>query len=203
MEETHLHRYDHLSQKRENHHYNFQACVIISIHYAQFLPPTWCPHRPCIWANPTDLSTLFSQQRHQQGTHPLLHAPPNLLIFIKQDTTPLQEKYQQCHIYLSQTQEQRDAIKKAKNGKLDKQIFLHLPYHPQNPSSGFIQNLWQNLVFLPPGQENLNQLTNWEGHHVPIKRLIVAYHCNPNLANLNSYRKLTSHTGLKPLAFII
>ncbi|KAL3822099.1 hypothetical protein ACHAXA_000167, partial [Cyclostephanos tholiformis] len=28
---------------------------------------------------------------------------------------------------------------------------------------------WQDLVFLPPGQEELTKLTNWEGHHVPIK----------------------------------
>jgi hypothetical protein len=45
--------------------------------------------------------------------------------------------------------------------------------------------------------------TNWEGHHVPIKRLIIAYHCNPNLANLNSYQKLSVHTGLKPSMFIV
>jgi hypothetical protein len=43
---------------------------------------------------------------------------------------------------------------------------------------------------LPPGKENLNQLTNWEGHPVQIKRLIIAYHRHPNLANLNSYWKL-------------
>jgi hypothetical protein len=105
--------------------------------------------------------------------------------------------------YLSQTPEQQDAIKKAKVGNLDKRIFLHIPYHPQNPSSGFVQNLWQNLVLLPPGKENLNQLTNSEGQHVPIKRLTIAYHCNPNLANLNSYRKLSLCTGLKPSMFIV
>ena len=90
--------------------------------------------------------------------------------------------------YLSQTQEQRDAIKKAKVGKSDERIFLHIPYHPQNPSSGFVQNIWRNTVLSPPGKENLNQLTNWEGHHVPIKRLIIAYHRNPDLAKLNSYQ---------------
>jgi len=104
--------------------------------------------------------------------------------------------------YLSRSQKQRDVLKKAKIGKLDKRIFLHLPYHPQNPSSSFVQNLWQTLISLPPGQEELNRLTNWEGHHVPIKRLIVAYHRNPNLANLTSHRKLSLRTGLKPSTFI-
>jgi hypothetical protein len=87
-------------------------------------------------------------------------------------------------LYLSQTQEQWDAVKKAKVGKSDERIFLHIPYHPQNPSSGFVQNIWRNLVLSPPGKENLNQLTNWEGHHVPIKRLIVAFHRNPKSATL-------------------
>ncbi len=104
--------------------------------------------------------------------------------------------------YLSLTQEQRDANKKAKVGKLEEQIFFHLPYHPQNPSSSVIQSLWWNLIFSPPGKKNLNQMTNWEGHHIPIKRLIVAFHCNPNLTNLNSYQKLKVRTGLKPSTFI-
>ncbi len=104
---------------------------------------------------------------------------------------------------LSLSPEQREARMKAKVGWLDERIFLHLPYHPQNPSSGFIQSLWQNLIFLPPGQEELTKMTNHKGHHVPIKRLIVAYHRNPNLANLNSYCKLSACTGLKPSTFII
>jgi len=95
-----------------------------------------------------------------------------------------------------------NTVKKAKVGKSDERIFLHIPYHPQNPSSGFVQNIWRNIVLLPPGKENLNQLTNWEGQHVPIKRLTVAFHRNPNLANLNSYRKLSLRTGLKPSTFI-
>jgi hypothetical protein len=105
-------------------------------------------------------------------------------------------------LFLSQTQEQQYTVKKAKIGKSDERIFLHIPYHPQNLSSGFVQNIWQNLVLWPPGKENLNQLTNWEGHHNQIKRLIVAFCRNPNLANLNSYRKLSLRTRLKPSTFI-
>jgi hypothetical protein len=104
--------------------------------------------------------------------------------------------------YLSLSPEQREAKKKAKIGRLDQRIFLHLPYHPQNPPSRFVQHLWRDLVFSPPGEKELTKLTNWEGHHVPIQRLIVAYHRNPNLANLNSYRKLETRTGLKPSSFI-
>ena len=105
-------------------------------------------------------------------------------------------------IYLSLSPEQREARKKAKIGRLDERIFLHISYHPQNPSPSFVQRLWRDLIFSPPGKKELTMLTNWEGHHVPIKRLIVAYHHNPNLANLNSYHKLKTRTGLKPSSFI-
>jgi hypothetical protein len=104
--------------------------------------------------------------------------------------------------YLSLSPKQWETKKKAKIERLDQHIFLHRLYDPQNPSSSFVQCLWRDLVFLPPGKKELTKLTNWEGHHVPIKRLIVAYHRNPNLANLNLYRKLETRTGLKPSSFI-
>jgi hypothetical protein len=104
--------------------------------------------------------------------------------------------------YLSLSPQQQELQAKIKVGKPDERIFFHIPYHPQNPSSGIIQHLWQDLLHLPPGKECPNQLRNWEGHRVPIKRLIVAYHRNSNLANLNSYHKLSSQTGLKTSAFI-
>ena len=123
------------------------------------------------------------------------YKPDNLL--------PLLEKgINNAITYISLSPEQREAKKKAKIGRPDQRIFLHLPYHPQNPSSSFVQHLWRDLVFSLPGKKELTELTNWEGHHVPIKRLIVAYHRNPNIANLNSYRKLETHTGLKPSSFI-
>jgi hypothetical protein len=134
--------------------------------------------------------SLFYQRLLTRG-----YKPKNLL--------PLFEKgINNAITYLSLSPEQREAKKKAKIGRLDQRIFLHLPYHPQNQPSSFIQRLWRDLVFSPPGEKELTKLTNYEGHHVPIKRLIIAYHRNPNLANLNSYRKLNTRTGLKPSSFI-
>jgi hypothetical protein len=66
---------------------------------------------------------------------------------------------------------------------------------------GILQHLWNDLN-LPPGKQNLNQLKNHLGHRVPIKRLIVAYFCSLNLANLTSYCTLSSRTGLKVSSFI-
>jgi hypothetical protein len=119
---------------------------------------------------------MFPKQGYRQGTLPIPHAPSKPWLHKTNKLIPFFEKGINDTIsYLSQTQEQRDAIKKAKVGKSDERIFLHIPYHPQNPSSGFVQNIWRNLVLSPPGKENLNQLTNWENHQVPIKRLIITY----------------------------
>ena len=53
------------------------------------------------------------------------YKPTNLL--------PLLEKgINNAITYLSLSPEQREARKKAKIGKLDKHIFLHIPYHPDH-----------------------------------------------------------------------
>ncbi len=44
--------------------------------------------------------------------------------------------------YLSLTEAQQEEVKKAWTGHADKRVFFHLPFHPQNPSSGVIQHLW-------------------------------------------------------------
>ncbi len=76
------------------------------------------------------------------------------------------------------------------------------PTNASSFTSGSVQQLWRDLIHSPPGEKTLNQLKNHFGHRVPVKRLIVAYRRNLNLANLNSYRKLSSHTGLKVSLFI-
>jgi len=83
-----------------------------------------------------------------------------------------------------------------------RQIFLHLPYHPSNPSSKTIQKMWTKKVANPPNQPPLHCLTNEKGYNIPIKKLTIAWHRPPNLGNLLSYRKLNNRTGLKVSAFI-
>jgi hypothetical protein len=159
----------------------------------QYIPPNSC-YPPgvltgLIFGQILWIYQLCSQSKDINKELSLFHTRLQNCGYASKKLLPLFEKgINNAIFYLSQTQEQRDATKKAKIGKLDQGIFLHIPYHPQNPSSGFVQKLWQNPVLLPPDKENLNQLTNWEGHHVPIKRLIIAYHCNLNLANLKSYQ---------------
>jgi hypothetical protein len=44
--------------------------------------------------------------------------------------------------YLSLSPQQQELRAKIKAGKPDERISFHIPYHPQNPSSGIIQHLW-------------------------------------------------------------
>ncbi len=174
----------------------------------QYIPPNSC-HPPgvltgLVFGKILRIYQLCSHSKDIVKELSLFHTRFQTRGYISEKLLPIFEKgINNAISHLSQTPEQQDAIKKAKVGKLDERIFLHIPYHSQNPSSGFVQNLWRNLVLSPPGKENLNQLTNWEGQHVPIKRLTIAYHCNPNLVNLNFYRKLSLCTGLKPSTFIV
>jgi hypothetical protein len=83
-----------------------------------------------------------------------------------------------------------------------RRVFLHLPYHPANPSSKTIQKLWASRVANPQGQPSFSSLTNESGYNIPIERLTIAWHRPPNLGNLLSYRKLHNRTGLKVSSFI-
>jgi hypothetical protein len=87
-------------------------------------------------------------------------------------------------------------------GRADERVFFHLPFQPQNPSSVVIQRLWGDLILSPPSDESLNLLKNWSNYPVPVKKLTIAYHQNPNLAYILSYRNLTQHTGLKASSFL-
>jgi hypothetical protein len=93
------------------------------------------------------------------------------------------------------------AWSKKRNGQ-HRRVFLHLPYHPTNPSLTAIQKLWHDCVASPKGQPPLYCLTNNQGYNIPIERLTIAWHCPPNLGNLLSYRKLNKRMGLKVLFYI-
>ncbi len=92
---------------------------------------------------------------------------------------------------------------RSKKGEGQRQrVFLHLPYHPANPSSKSIQKLWNNCVAIPKGQPPLHGMTNNQGYDIPIEHLTIAWHRPPNLGNLLSYRKLDKCTGLNVLSYI-
>ena len=104
--------------------------------------------------------------------------------------------------YMALSQVQREARKTAKVGRSDERVCFHIPFHPQNPPSKRIQRLWRETILSPAGEKMFTDLRNANGFPVPVKRLIVAYSRNPNIANLTSYRILSKRTGLKASTFI-
>ena len=82
-------------------------------------------------------------------------------------------------------------------------IFLHLQYHPDSPSSRTIQDLWRQHVWTPPNKTPFSALKNRQGHMIPVRKLTIAYSRAQNLGNILSYRKLhatiASQTSTIPL----
>jgi hypothetical protein len=66
--------------------------------------------------------------------------------------------------------------------------FLHLPYHPNNPRSHEIQQIWQDSMIQPQQQQHLRYLTG-------TSRLLIAYSRPQNLGNLLSSRNLCTING--------
>jgi hypothetical protein len=68
--------------------------------------------------------------------------------------------------------------------------FLRLPFHPANPPSHAIKQIWRSTLLTPPAKPPLYHLCNREGATIDIKQLIVAYSRAPNLGNILSCRVL-------------
>ena len=117
--------------------------------------------------------------------------------------TPLfQQAMDNAKVYLQRTPLDHLRAKSKKETAHRRRVFLHLPYHPANPSSKAIQKLWADRVANPPGQPSFSRLTNESGYNIPVEQLTIAWHRSPNLGNLLSYRKLHNRTGLKVSSFI-
>ena len=117
--------------------------------------------------------------------------------------TPLfQQAMDNAKAYLRRTTLNHLRARSKKGEGQHRRVFLHLPYHPANPSSQTIQKHWHERVARPKGQPPFRSLTNDQGYDILIDRLTVAWHRPPNLGNLLSYRKLSKRTGLKVSSYI-
>jgi hypothetical protein len=66
----------------------------------------------------------------------------------------------------------------------EKRCFLHLPYHPDDPSSKVVQRLFRQHLLNPPSEPPLPDLRNLVNCSIGTNRMIVAYHRPNNLRNL-------------------
>ena len=97
--------------------------------------------------------------------------------------------------FLATSQGRRDAMKAEKNRAASERLYLHIKYHPQNPSSAKIQRLFHETILCPPGKEPIYEIENWCGHKIPIKAMIIANHRAPNLGDKFSYRDISKRNG--------
>lgn len=104
--------------------------------------------------------------------------------------------------YLSQDPAFRARKKQEKLEAGRRRVFLHVPYHPQNPSSRVIQDLWRRHVSAPALKTPLNRIENHSGHRIPIDQLVIAYSRPPNLSNMFSYRKICKLSGPKVSSYL-
>lgn len=80
-------------------------------------------------------------------------------------------------------------------------LFLHLPFHPLDPSSRDIQTIFRETMDHPRGEPPLSLLHNKAGVRFGNTRMIVAYSRPRNLGNFFSPRKLHP-PGVNPSAFL-
>ena len=97
--------------------------------------------------------------------------------------------------YLSRSETYRNHLKELKKAANKRRVFLHLPFHPDNPAASVLQRLWREYVFSPQGELKPNQLTNRQGELVPIDRMVLAFSRAPNIGNKLSYRKICKRSG--------
>ena len=83
-----------------------------------------------------------------------------------------------------------------------RRVFLHLPFHPNDPSSQEVQRLWRDFVSHPPGEAPLSTVPNDQGYPIPIDKLTIAYHRAPNFGNLFSVRKIQKQPGPRVSSFL-
>jgi hypothetical protein len=78
----------------------------------------------------------------------------------------------------------------------DRMVLFHLDYHPQDPPSSYIQNLFYDQIYFQTGLPDLPDLRRPDTNEkIGINRLVVCYHRFPNLGNIFSPRRLKAEDG--------
>ena len=129
-----------------------------------------------------------------QEVHKHTHAFFRRLVNRGHDTTTLTPLFQKAThnalAYMSRSDDDQNTRHQRKQAKMDSTIFLHLQYHPQDPTARDLQQIWHETVATPPNDITLHNLTNIDGVQIPIRSLTIAYSRPPNLRNQFSIRNI-------------
>ena len=100
--------------------------------------------------------------------------------------------------FLQRSNSERKQLKQQQWKDAHNQVFFHLQFHPNDPTSRDIQTLWRDTVAEPEGETPLCDLENLDEERVGIEKLVVAYSRPLNLANRFSVRDI--HGRGKPVS---
>eukprot|EP00956_Cyclotella_meneghiniana_P030319 scaffold75832_cov39-Cyclotella_meneghiniana.AAC.5 len=100
--------------------------------------------------------------------------------------------------FLRRSQDERKQLKIQKRNDSNNQLFFHLQFHPNDPTSREIQSIWRDTIAEPEGETPLCDLENLEEQRVGINKLVVAYSRPMNLGNRFSVRDI--HDRGKPVS---
>ena len=128
-----------------------------------------------------ELSTFFTRLLDRGYTPEYL-----LPIFLSAE----KKAYSHRHLRLQQLTHPAATLPRPSQQNTNDSTFLHLQYHPANPPSSTIQDIWRKTVLTPLMKPPLYHLRNRDGHLIDIKRLTIAYSRAPNLGNILSCRIL-------------
>ena len=102
--------------------------------------------------------------------------------------------------FMATSDKERKDLKEAKHKAATRRLYLHLEFHPQNPSPKDIQQLFSDVVLKPPGKEPLNEIVGGFGYKIPIDAMIIANHRSPNLGDKFSYRDISKRNNRPPVS---
>ena len=119
------------------------------------------------------------------------------------DLVPLFDKaIANATTYLARSPAQRQYLKQLKQDESKRRVFLHLPFHPQDPSSKDLQKIWRETMAAPSGCRPLDRVKTPLGDTMPVSRMTVSYRRALNLGNLLSYRKICTRSGPKGSSYL-
>ncbi|KAL7524055.1 hypothetical protein ACHAXR_000417 [Thalassiosira sp. AJA248-18] len=110
---------------------------------------------------------------------------------------------QNARIFIAKSDGQRASEKERKHEEASRRLYLHLKFHPQNPTSNQIQQLFHETALHPPVKKHLNEIDAGYGFTVSIDAMIIAYHQAPNLGDKFSYRNISKRNAPPPLSLHI
>ena len=93
--------------------------------------------------------------------------------------------------YLARSESEHLAVRQRKRSDSQNRIYLHLQFHPEDPPSSQLQQLWKECILSPNGEPPVYEMENWDGDKVELRQMIVAYSRPLNLRNRFSVRDIS------------